>query len=62
MDDPLEWKDTKPYINRLKDAQKTKQDCAVIVVKGNLNGIELTAGATNFDFIGGSSGAAETEA
>ena len=63
MDDPLEWKDTKSYINRLKDARKkTKQDCAVIVVKGNLNGIELTAGATNFDFIGGSSGAAETEA
>tara|TARA_B100002051_G_scaffold143870_1_gene136418 strand:- start:1126 stop:2058 length:933 start_codon:yes stop_codon:yes gene_type:complete len=63
MDDPLEWKDTKSYINRLKDARKkTKQDCAVIVVKGNLNGIKLTAGATNFDFIGGSSGAAETEA
>tara|TARA_Y100001936_G_C16041411_1_gene651796 strand:+ start:559 stop:1491 length:933 start_codon:yes stop_codon:yes gene_type:complete len=63
MDDPLEWKDTKSYINRLKDARKkTKQDCAVIVVKGNLDGIEITAGATNFDFIGGSSGAAETEA
>ena len=30
--------------------------------KGNLNGIEITVGATNFDFIGGSSGAAETEA
>ena len=35
--------------------------CSVIA-KGNLNGIEITVGATNFDFIGGSSGAAETEA
>ncbi len=62
-DDPLEWKDTKTYKDRLKDARKkTKQDCAVIIAKGNLNGIELTVGATNFDFIGGSSGAAETEA
>ena len=62
-DDPLEWKDTKTYKDRLRDARKkTKQDCAVVIAKGNLNGIELTVGATNFDFIGGSSGAAETEA
>ena len=62
-DDPLEWTDTKSYKDRLKDARKkTKQDCAVVIAKGNLNGIETTVGATNFDFIGGSSGAAETEA
>ena len=62
-DDPLEWKDTKTYKDRLKDARKkTKQDCAVVIAKGNLNGVELTVGATNFDFIGGSSGSAETEA
>ena len=62
-DDPLGWTDTKSYKNRLKDARnKTNQDCAVVIAKGNLNGIELTFGATNFDFIGGSSGAAETEA
>ena len=62
-DDPLEWSDTKTYKERLKDARKkTSQDCAVVIAKGNLNGIELTVGATNFDFIGGSSGAAETEA
>ena len=62
-DDPLEWIDTKSYKERLKDARKkTNQECAVMIAKGNLNGIEITAGATNFDFIGGSSGAAETEA
>ncbi len=62
-DDPLEWTDTKSYKDRLKDARKkTNQDCAVIIAKGNLNGIEITVGATNFEFIGGSSGAAESEA
>ena len=63
QDDPLAWTDKKSYKDRLKDARKkTNQDCAVIIVKGVLNGINITAGATNFDFIGGSSGAAETEA
>ena len=33
-----------------------------LIAKGNLKGIDVTVGATNFDFIGGSSGAAETEA
>ena len=62
-DDPLEWTDTKSYKERLKDARKkTNQECAVVIAQGNLNGIALTVGATNFDFIGGSSGAAETEA
>ncbi len=63
QDDPLEWTDTKSYKDRLKDARKkTKQECAVVIAKGILNNIEVTVGATNFDFIGGSSGAAETEA
>ncbi len=62
-DDPLKWIDTKSYKERLREARnKTNQDCAVIIAKGSLDGIELTVGATNFDFIGGSSGAAETEA
>ena len=63
QDDPLKWKDTKSYKDRLKDARKkTNQDCAVVVGKGKINGINITFGATNFEFIGGSSGAAETEA
>ncbi len=62
-DDPLDWVDTKSYKDRLKDARKkTNQDCAVVIAKGKLKGIDVTVGATNFEFIGGSSGAAETEA
>ena len=33
-----------------------------MIAKGKINGIEITAGAINFDFIGGSVGAAEGEA
>ena len=63
MDDPLNWVDTKSYKERLKVARKkTNQNCAVMIAKGNLNGMEITAGAINFDFIGGSCGSAESEA
>ena len=62
-EDPLEWIDTKSYKDRLKVARKkTNQNCAVMIAKGNINGIEITAGAINFEFIGGSVGAAEGEA
>ena len=62
-DDPLNWVDTKSYLDRLKAARKkTDQNCAVMIAKGKINGIEITAGAINFEFIGGSCGAAETEA
>ena len=62
-EDPLNWSDTKSYKERLRSAQKkTKQNCAALIAKGNLNGIEVTAGAINFNFIGGSVGAAEGEA
>ena len=62
-EDPLNWSDTKTYKDRLKIARKkTNQSCAVMIVKGKVNGIEITAGAINFDFIGGSCGAAESEA
>ncbi len=33
-----------------------------MIAKGNIDGIQITAGAINFDFIGGSIGAAEGEA
>ena len=62
-EDPLNWVDTKSYKERLKIARKkTNQNCAVMIAKGKINGIEVTAGAINFDFIGGSVGAAEGEA
>ena len=63
LEDPLNWVDTKSYKERLREAQKkTGQNCAVMIAKGKINGIEITAGAINFDFIGGSVGAAEGEA
>ncbi len=62
-EDPLNWNDTKSYKERLKDARKkTKQNCAVLIAKGNLNGINITAASINFEFIGGSIGSAEGEA
>tara|TARA_B100000700_G_scaffold312915_1_gene397220 strand:+ start:240 stop:1172 length:933 start_codon:yes stop_codon:yes gene_type:complete len=62
-EDPLEWVDTKSYKERLKIARKkTNQNCAVMIAKGMVNGIEITAGAINFEFIGGSVGASEGEA
>ena len=62
-EDPLNWKDTKSYKERLAQARKkTGQNCAVIIAKGEINGIQITAGAINFDFIGGSVGGAEGEA
>ena len=62
-EDPLNWKDTRPYKDRLKDAKKkTGQNCAAMIATGKINGIKITAGAINFKFIGGSIGAAEGEA
>ena len=50
-DDPLKWKDTKSYKDRLKDARnKTKQDCAILVATGNINGINITLAVSNFEF------------
>ena len=62
-EDPLNWKDTKTYKERLEQAKKkTGQNCAVMIAKGKIDGIQITAGAINFEFIGGSVGAAEGEA
>ncbi len=63
LEDPLNWKDSKTYKERLKIArEKTRQDCAVMIVKTKINNIDITAGAFDFSFIGASVGAAEGEA
>ena len=63
IDDPLNWHDSKPYASRLKSARKaTGQKCAVMIASGKVNGVIITAGAINFQFIGGSVGSAEGEA
>ncbi len=62
-DDPLNFSDNKKYTDRLKTARKTtKQDDAVAIAKGKLNKIDVTVGAQDFRFIGGSFGAASGEA
>ena len=63
QDDPLNWSDAKPYKDRLKTARKkTGMDCGMMVVNAYLKNIKITAIASDFDFVGGSIGAAEGEA
>ena len=62
-DDPLKFSDTKKYTDRLKKArEQTKQTDAILIAHGKLRGINVTVGAQNFSFIGGSLGAAAGEA
>jgi acetyl-CoA carboxylase carboxyl transferase subunit beta len=62
-DDPLNFIDTKKYIDRLTAARKlTGQDDAIMIASGKLKGINVTVGAQNFSFIGGSVGSASGEA
>ncbi len=58
-DDPLKFKDTKKYVDRLKTYRaKTKLDDAIIVASGQIAGVKTIIAAFNFDFMGGSMGAA----
>ena len=62
-DDPLDFVDSKPYLERLKSARKkTGMHCSMMVVKSNINNINITAIASDFDFLGASIEAAEGEA
>ena len=62
-EDPLNFVDTKKYTDRLKLAkEKTHQDDAVAIAVGKINNINITVGAQDFRFIGGSFGAASGEA
>ena len=63
LDDPLNWTDSKSYKDRLKAARKkTGLDCGMMVINTNIKNVKITAIASDFDFIGGSIGAAEGEA
>ena len=63
LEDPLDWEDSKLYTDRLKAARKkTGMNCGMMVIKTNIKNINLTAIASDFEFIGGSIGAAEGEA
>ncbi|WP_414675479.1 acetyl-CoA carboxylase, carboxyltransferase subunit beta [Methylocaldum sp.] len=55
--DPLKFKDSKKYKDRLNQAQKTTGERdALIVVAGQLQGLPLVTAAFNFEFMGGSMG------
>ena len=59
QDDPLNWSDSKSYKDRLSDARKkTGMDCGMMVISTNIKNINITAIASDFNFIGGSIGAA----
>jgi acetyl-CoA carboxylase carboxyl transferase subunit beta len=55
--DPLKFKDSKKYKDRILQAQKaTNEKDALIVVCGRLRGRDVVAAAFNFEFMGGSMG------
>jgi acetyl-CoA carboxylase carboxyl transferase subunit beta len=55
--DPLKFKDSKKYRDRLSAAQKsTGEKDALIVMRGQLNGMDLVVAAFEFGFMGGSMG------
>jgi acetyl-CoA carboxylase carboxyl transferase subunit beta len=62
-DDPLGFVDSKSYKDRLKAARKkTGLECSMVVASGSINNTNITAIASDFDFMGASIGAAEGEA
>jgi acetyl-CoA carboxylase carboxyl transferase subunit beta len=61
--DPLKFRDERRYADRLKDARaKTGLTDAVKVGVGKLDGILVTVGVQDFDFMGGSLGMAAGDA
>jgi acetyl-CoA carboxylase carboxyl transferase subunit beta len=61
--DPLRFRDERRYVDRLKDARsRTGLQDAVKVGIGRLDGLMVTIGVQDFDFMGGSLGMAAGEA
>ncbi len=55
--DPLKFVDSKPYPERMREAQsKTGETEALVVMQGSLNHIPMVTCAFEFDFMGGSMG------
>ena len=58
-DDPIKYKDTKRYIDRIKDARaKTGENDAIAIAKGLIGGKSAVAFVMDFSFMGGSMGLA----
>ena len=61
--DPLKFRDERRYVDRLKDARtKTGLVDAIKLGLGKLDGLPVTIGVQDFDFMGGSLGMAAGEA
>lgn len=55
--DPLKFRDSKRYKDRLSGAQKsTKETDALVMMQGAVKGVPVVAGAFEFGFMGGSMG------
>ena len=58
-DDPLKFKDSKKYTDRLKDTRgKLGEDDAIAVGAGKIEGLDVVIAAFDFRFMGGSMGRA----
>jgi acetyl-CoA carboxylase carboxyl transferase subunit beta len=61
-EDPLKFRDTKKYRDRLQQAQKSTQEKdALLVMAGTLHALPIVACAFEFTFLGGSMGSAVGE-
>ena len=61
--DPLKFRDSKKYIDRLRDSRaKTELEDTIVAGLGLVRGVKLVAVAHEFNFIGGSLGMAAGEA
>jgi len=61
--DPLKFRDSKRYTDRLREAQaRTGEQDAVVVAHGTIGGIPAVIAGFNFEFMGGSMGAAVGDA
>lgn len=55
--DPLKFKDSRKYTDRIKEAQtETHEQDALVVVRGQVMGLPVVVTAFEFDFMGGSMG------
>ncbi len=60
--DPLKFKDRKKYAERLKETRaKTGREDGILVAKGAMDGLPVVIAAFDFEFMGGSMGAAVGE-
>ena len=56
-DDPLEFVDSRPYAERIEEAQeKTRMSDAILTGRGTIDGAPVVIGVMDFRFVGGSMG------